>query len=184
MPKLIYYVAATIDGYIANKNNELDWLYEFMLGDDVTPYDDFYRGIGAVIMGAKTYEWIMTNSPDDWPYKNVPAFVLSHRALSTPEGLNITITNETVRAIAARAKKEANGKDVWLVGGGKTAAHFAEAGELQQIFLTTIPVFLGEGVEVLPVSEKVHVIPKTQRFLRSGAIESLLDIVGAILLRK
>ncbi|MCE1782210.1 dihydrofolate reductase, partial [Enterobacter hormaechei] len=74
------------------------------------------------------------------------------------------------------AKKMANGKDVWLVGGGKTAAYFAEAGELQQIFLTTIPVFLGAGIEVFPVSEKVHVIPKTQRFLRSGAIESLLDV--------
>ncbi len=41
------------------ENHELDWLYEFTLGDDATPYDDFYREIGAVIMGAETYEWIM-----------------------------------------------------------------------------------------------------------------------------
>ncbi|MQL49016.1 dihydrofolate reductase [Photorhabdus khanii] len=176
MPKLIYYVAATIDGYIANNNHGLDWLDEFVLGDDATPYDDFYQGIGAVIMGSGTYEWIMANSSDDWPYKNIPAFVLSHRALPTPEGLNITITDKAAGDIAAVAKKTANGKNVWLVGGGKTAAYFAEVGELQKIFLTTIPVFLGTGIEVLPVSEKVSVTPKTQRFLRSGAIEILLDV--------
>ncbi|KTL61701.1 dihydrofolate reductase [Photorhabdus laumondii subsp. laumondii] len=176
MPKLIYYVAATIDGYIANNNHGLDWLDEFALGDDATPYDDFYQSIGAVIMGAETYEWIMANSSDDWPYKNIPAFVLSHRALPMPEGVNITITNETAGNIAAVAKKVANGKNVWLVGGGKAAEYFAEAGELQQIFLTMIPVFLGTGIEILPVSEKVRVTPKNQRLLRSGAIEILLDV--------
>ncbi|EQB98829.1 dihydrofolate reductase family protein [Photorhabdus temperata] len=156
MPKLIYYVAATIDGFIANNTHDLDWLDEFVLGDDATPYDDFYQGIGAVIMGSGTYEWIMANSSDDWPYKNIPAFVLSHRTLPKHEGLNITITNKAAGDIAA--------------------AYFAEVGELQQVFLTTIPVFLGTGIEVLPVSEKVSVTPKTQRFLRSGAIEILLDV--------
>ncbi|ERT12373.1 dihydrofolate reductase family protein, partial [Photorhabdus temperata] len=86
MPKLIYYVAATIDGFIANNTHVLDWLDEFVLGDDATPYDDFYQGIGAVIMGSGTYEWIMANSSDDWPYKNIPAFVLSHRTLPKHEG--------------------------------------------------------------------------------------------------
>ncbi|KER01405.1 dihydrofolate reductase [Photorhabdus temperata subsp. temperata] len=147
MPKLIYYVAATIDGFIANNTHDLDWLDEFVLGDDATPYDDFF-----------------------------PTFVLSHRTLPKHEGLNITITNKAAGDIAAVAKKAANGKNVWLVGGGKTAAYFAEAGELQQVFLTTIPVFLGTGIEVLPVSEKVSVTPKTQRFLRSGAIEILLGV--------
>ncbi|WP_350307445.1 dihydrofolate reductase family protein [Photorhabdus viridis] len=149
---------------------------EFELGDDATPYDDFYQGIGALIMGSGTYEWIMENSSDDWPYKNIPAFVLSHRTLLKPERLNITITNKAAGDIAAVAKKAANGNNVWLVGGGKTAAYFAEAGELQQVFLTTIPVFLGTGIEVLPVNEKVSVTSKTQRFLRSGAIETLLDV--------
>lgn len=56
MSKLIYYVAASMDGYIATQDHELDWLTNFILGDDATPYDDFYQSIGAVIMGDKTYK--------------------------------------------------------------------------------------------------------------------------------
>ncbi len=77
MSKLIYYVAASMDGYIATQDHELDWLTNFILGDDATPYDDFYQSIGAVIMGGKTYSWIMENAHGDWPYKDVPAFILT-----------------------------------------------------------------------------------------------------------
>ncbi|MEL3925737.1 hypothetical protein V1481_20540 [Aeromonas enteropelogenes] len=62
----------------------------------------------------------------------------------------------------------------WL--GGETAAYFAEAGELQQLFITTIPVFLGSGVAVLPVSHNLRVIPKVQRILQSGALECVSDV--------
>ncbi|WMV72593.1 dihydrofolate reductase family protein [Xenorhabdus griffiniae] len=176
MSKLIYYVAATMDGYIATENHELDWLYEFTLGDDATPYDDFYRGIGAAIMGAETYEWIMKNSADDWPYRDIPSFILSSRKLSVPVGINAVVTQESPKSIASKARLAAKGKDVWVVGGGKTAACFANAGELEQLFITTIPVFLGSGVHVLPIDQKTKVVPKMQRLLQSGAIETLMDV--------
>ncbi|MDC9581056.1 hypothetical protein PSI15_05620 [Xenorhabdus sp. PR6a] len=70
----------------------------------------------------------------------------------------------------------AKGKDVWVIGGGKTAASFADAGELQQLFITTIQVVLGSGLPVLPVSQTVYVTPNKQRCLRNGAIETIMDI--------
>lgn len=176
MSKLVYYVAASMDGYIATQQHKLGWLENFTLGDDATPYDDFYQSIGAVIMGADTYNWIMKNAPDDWPYENVPAFIMTHRELAIPAGLNITLVQDDAKTIAAQAKLAAGEKDVWLVGGGKTAAYFAEVGELQQLFITTIPVFLGSGVAVLPVSHNVQVIPKVQRILQSGALECVSDV--------
>jgi dihydrofolate reductase len=89
--RLVYYVAATMDGYIATQQHKLDWLESFTLGDDATPYDDFYQTIGAVVMGAETYSWIMSNSVDDWPYQNVPAFVVTSRDLPVPPSLDITL---------------------------------------------------------------------------------------------
>ncbi|WP_340618982.1 dihydrofolate reductase family protein [Xenorhabdus entomophaga] len=70
MSKLIYYVAASMDGYIATENHALDWLYACSPGDDATPYDEFYQDIGAAIMGSETYEWILKNTSGEWPYKN------------------------------------------------------------------------------------------------------------------
>lgn len=176
MSRLIYYVAASMDGYIATPKHSLDWLESFELGDDATPYDEFYQTIGAVIMGVNTYHWIMESSPKKWPYQNLPAFILTHKDLEVPTELNIKATQEDAHIIAKQAKQEAGGKDVWLVGGGKTAAYFAEAGQLQQLFITTIPVFLGSGVEILPVNHNLRVQPKVRRFLQSGAQECISDI--------
>jgi len=176
MSTLIYYVAATLDGYIATQQHKLDWLDNFSLGDDATPYDDFYETVGAVVMGSQTYDWIMSNSPDDWPYQDVPAFVMSNQDLSAHTNLDITFVRGDAGAIAAKARHAAKGKNVWLVGGGKTAACFADAGELQQLFITTIPVFLGSGVPVLPVDHALEVVLRKQRTLQSGAMEYVLDV--------
>lgn len=179
MSTLVYYVAATLDGYIATQQHKLDWLENFALGDDATAYDDFYQTIGAVVMGSQTYEWIMSNAPDDWPYQDVPAFVMSNRNLSAPANLDITFLRGDASAIAVRARQAAKGKNVWLVGGGKTAACFANAGELQQLFITTIPTFIGTGVPVLPVDRALEVVLREQRTLQSGAMECILDVKKA-----
>ncbi|CDG15817.1 dihydrofolate reductase family protein [Xenorhabdus doucetiae] len=176
MSKLIYYVAATMDGYIAAEHHELDWLYDCPPGDDATPYDAFYQNIGAAIIGTGTYEWIMKNAAGEWPYQNIPSFILSSRNLTLSADINAVVTQDNPQAIAAKAKAAAKGKDVWVIGGGKTAASFADAGELQQLFITTVPVFLGSGIPVLPVSQPVHVTPNKQRCLRNGTIETIMDI--------
>jgi dihydrofolate reductase len=120
----------------------------------------------------------MSNAPDDWPYQDVPAFVMSNRNLSVPANLDITFVRGEAGPIAARARQAAKGKNVWLVGGGKTAACFADAGELQQLFITTIPIFLGTGVPVLPVVRALDVVPRKQRTLQSGAMEWVLDVIA------
>ncbi|MFK3818290.1 dihydrofolate reductase family protein [Pseudomonas sp. NPDC089407] len=127
-------------------------------------------------MGSRTFEWILSNSPDDWPYRDVPAFVVTKRHLTLPADLDITLVSGDASAIAAKARNAAKGKSVWLVGGGQTAAGFAEAGELQQLFITTIPVFLGSGVPVLPVDRALDVVLRKQRTLQSGAMECILDL--------
>lgn len=110
MSKLVYYVAATMDGYIATQQHKLDWLESFTLGDDATPYDDFYQTIGAVVMGAATYCWIISNSPDDWPYQNVPAFVMTSRDLPVPPGLDISLLQAMLERSQQKRSKQPKGK--------------------------------------------------------------------------
>lgn len=177
MAKIIYYVAASQDGYIATTDHQLDWLDSFPLGEDATPYETFYKTIGAVVMGAETYRWIMTHSANSWPYSQIPALVVSNKPLVIPDDLDITQVAGDAKDIAQLARQAAEGRDVWLVGGGKTAAWFADSGELQQLFITTIPVFLGQGVEILPVKQSLRAIPHQPRVLKNGATECVMDLL-------
>ncbi len=177
MSKIIYYVAASQDGYIATTDHQLDWLDSFPLGADATPYETFYETIGAVVMGAETYRWIMTHSANSWPYSQIPTLVISNSPLVFPESLNITQVTGDASTVAQYARQAAKERDVWLVGGGKTAAWFADAGELQQLFITTIPVFLGKGVEILPVRQSIRAIPQSLRVLKNGATECVMDLL-------
>jgi len=176
MSKLIYYVAVSMDGFIATVDHKLDWLETFTLGEDATPYEDFYRTIGAVIMGAETWRWIMQHAGDHWPYKAIPAFVISHQPLALGAEHNIKQLSGEARQMATQAKEAAQGKNVWLIGGGVTAACFAQAGELDELFVTTIPILLGQGVPLLPVTTACKMTVQSQRLLHSGAAEWVLSL--------
>ena len=102
-----YYCAATLDGYIAEADDTIDWLtgYEGHYdGNGAQPveggYDDFYPEIGALVIGAVTYEWILkhTAGGGEWPYMGKPCWILSSRALTVPEGdrVDVRIVNAPI----------------------------------------------------------------------------------------
>lgn len=177
MSTIIYYVAASQDGYIATTDHQLDWLENFPQAEDATPYEVFYQTVGAVVMGAETYRWIMAHSANNWPYSQIPALVVSRRALVIPDNVNITQVTGDASTVARLARQAAKERDVWLVGGGKTAAWFADAGELQQIFITTIPIFLGQGIEILPIKQPLSTLPHSFRALKNGATETVINVL-------
>ena len=82
MTRTVYYSATTLDGYLADENDSLDWLF-VQEQDDNGPlnYGDFIKGIGAVAMGATTYQWILDHNArtgDKWAY-DIPSWVFTHR---------------------------------------------------------------------------------------------------------
>ena len=154
----------------------MHWLENFVLGPDATPYSNFYGKIGCIITGANTYEWIL-GFHDKWLYPEQPCLVMTHRNLSAPEWLDIRFINQPIENVLNDATAHANGKDVWLLGGGKTAAQFADAGLIDEMIITTIPVFIGKDVQVLPVTKPLRVKPTIIRQLRGGASETFLDVL-------
>ncbi|SNY44766.1 dihydrofolate reductase family protein [Paractinoplanes atraurantiacus] len=164
MPKTQYYTATTLDGYLADEHNSLDWLFEVDEGSEgradesgVTPFAAFFADVGAFAMGATTYEWVLDHdalldNPAKWAeyYGDVPAWVFTHRDLPPIPGANLTFVRGDVRPVHEAMTKAAAGKNIWLVGGGALAATFADAGLLDEIIVGVAPVTLSAGAPLLP----------------------------------
>ena len=109
-------------------------------------YDRFYEGIGALVMGSATYEFVL-DEVDEWPYAGKPTWVLSSRELPRPEGAGdeLRIIESPVTDLYDEMTAAAGGRDLWVVGGGNVASQFADAGLLDELLITIAPVVLGDG---------------------------------------
>ncbi|WP_245159104.1 dihydrofolate reductase family protein [Blastococcus sp. TF02A-35] len=147
---LTYHTATTLDGFIADPDDSLDWLLR-QQHDASGPFgfDEFMAGIGAVVMGSTTYEWVLAHEGDAWPYA-MPTWVMTSRDLAPVEGADIRFASGDVRAVHEEMTAAAGGKDLWLVGGGDLAGQFAEAGLLDEVVVSVAPVTLGAGRPLLP----------------------------------
>ncbi|MFI5892117.1 dihydrofolate reductase family protein [Actinoplanes sp. NPDC051513] len=160
MPKTQYYTATTIDGFIADESNSLDWLFEVGSGPDgsaTNPFAEFFADVGAFAMGATTYQWVLDHdnlldNPGKWKeyYGDVPAWVFTHRSLPPIPGATLHFVQGDVRPVHEAMTAAAAGKNIWVVGGGELAGSFADASLLDELILGVAPVALGAGAPVLP----------------------------------
>jgi dihydrofolate reductase len=152
-----YYTATTLDGFIAAPDNSLDWLFTRQREPEgPLNYDAFIAEVGAMAMGATSYEWILEHEfsardPADWtwPY-DLPCWVFTHRQLPVVPGARIEFTSGDVAAVHAKMVEAAGGRNVWIVGGGDLAGQFADAGLLDEVIVKIAPVTLGAGAPLLP----------------------------------
>ncbi len=150
-----YYTAASLDGFIATVDDSLEWL--FPLGDiNETSYPQFIQSVGALAMGSATYEWMLrhvikagSESPGEWPYEQ-PTWVFSSRGLPDIPGADIRFVKCDVRPVHDQMRAAANGRNVWLVGGGGLVGQFYDAGLLDEIIVQVGSVTLGSGKPLLP----------------------------------
>lgn len=152
MPRIQYFVAASLDGFIATSTDDLDWLLQFDgFEGGADSYGEFMSGVGCIVMGGETYAWLMEHEPGRWPYTDTPSYVFTHHEYRAPEGADITFVRGDVREFMADFERAAGDRNIWVVGGGNLAAQFADAGLLDDIILSVIPVVLGSGKRLLPV---------------------------------
>ncbi len=152
-----YYTATSLDGFIADADNSLEWLFK-QQQDREGPlnYNDFIARVGALAMGATTYEWILVHEfadkdPADWkwPY-DVPSWVFTHRQLQAVPGAEIVFRSGDVAAVHAEMRAAAGERNLWIVGGGDLVGQFADAGLLDEVIVYVAPVTLGAGARLLP----------------------------------
>ena len=153
--KTIYYTATSLDGFIATEDDSLEWL--FPLGDvNDTSYPQFIAHVGALAMGASTYEWMLRHGlkvseqmGSAWPYSQ-PCWVFTHRVLPGVNGADVRFVQGSVKSVHAEMVEAANGKDVWIVGGGDLAGQFHDSGLLDEAIVQVASVTLGKGKPLFP----------------------------------
>jgi uncharacterized protein YecE (DUF72 family)/dihydrofolate reductase len=153
-----YFTATSIDGYIADQDNSLDWLFQAhdeAHGED--RWEAFIAQVGAMAMGATTYDWVLEHEklleePAKWHefYGDIPCWVFTHRDLPAIGDADIRFVQGDVRRVHEEMTAGANGKNIWLVGGGELVGGFADEGLLDEIQLHVAPVTLGGGAPLLP----------------------------------
>jgi dihydrofolate reductase len=157
MSRTQYYCASTLDGFIAEADDTLDWLLKYEgsdEGEEAEPgggggYERFYEGVGALVSGSVTYEFILDHMDESsaWPYEGKPCWILSSRDLPVPEGegVDVRIVNAKVRDLYEEMIAAAGDHNLWVVGGGNVASQFADEGLLDDLLVTVVPVVLGRG---------------------------------------
>lgn len=162
----VYCTATSLDGYIADDDESLSWL--FATPGDAEPadydpsapspslpqlhFDRFFAGVGAIVVGINTFEWVRRDltkngEPFVWPY-SLPTWVVTHRSPDPVDG--VEFFSGDVGELHPRLVDAADGRDVWVIGGGDLAGQFADHGLLDRLWIHQCPVVLSAGRPLLP----------------------------------
>ena len=144
MGRVQLYIAASLDGFIADADGGIGWLTAFERPDEDHGFGDFIAGAGAMAMGATTYEQLVAEH--GWPPGQPPAWVFTRRDLHVPAGADVRLTAASPAEALDEMRAAAGDRNVWLVGGGELVASFLEAGLVDDVLLFAVPVILGAGV--------------------------------------
>jgi dihydrofolate reductase len=152
-----YYTATSLDGFIADPDNSLDWLFTRKREEDgPLNYDAFIADVGALAMGSTTYEWILDHEFADkdpaewkWPY-DIRGWVFTHRRLPVVPNSGVKFTSADIPTVHKEMVAAAGARNIWIVGGGDLAGQFADEGLLDEVIVSIAPVTLGGGAPLLP----------------------------------
>lgn len=149
MAKILGYIAASLDGLIADGDGKLDWLFKY---DDMDlgehDYRAFLKRIRTVVMGRGTYDFL-AKDPSPWAYGDQRAIVVTSRPIEQPKG-PLEIRSD-IDALIAELRALEDG-DVWMLGGGQLQMAFLERGALDEIEIYVIPEMLGSGQPLFPLT--------------------------------
>lgn len=179
--RFIYRTATSLDGFIADRDNSLGWLFAADHGDEqAAQHQQFLDGVAVIVEGATTYEWVLgeTNmlaEPDKWQiyYGSRPTFVFTSRRLPRPRGADVRFVTGAVLDALPAIQAAASDCDVWIVGGGDLAGQFFEADALDRVELSIAPVTLGAGAPLLP-----RRIESSRLRLRHASAEAQFLVAG------
>lgn len=138
---LILFIAVSLDGYIATKEESLDWLFS-VEGEGDNGYSEFYETVDTVLMGKKTYDWVIDHA-EDFPYQNKACYVFTRSDVEDTE--HVQFVRDDVVDFTNQLKQQ-EGRNIWIVGGGELLSSFMKEQLLDELIVTVSPVLLGSGI--------------------------------------
>ncbi|MGX7231023.1 dihydrofolate reductase family protein [Enterococcus pseudoavium] len=140
MARAVFYGAISLDGFLADKEDRLEWLYQ-QEGGELVPYEAFYQTIDYTMMGRRTYEVVKRDQELTVIYPEKENYVFSHSVLEVDSNLQV-VNEDPVEFI----KNLPADKTVWVVGGGALLQPVIEASLIEEWWIQIVPLLLGEGI--------------------------------------
>ncbi|WP_242926611.1 dihydrofolate reductase family protein [Pontibacter vulgaris] len=172
MRRIVLYIAASLDGYIARPDGNIDWLQDkkYNIPDEDFGYSAFLETIDTTLMGNSTYKAVL-GMDMPFPYSDKKNYVFSRSAHENTE--HVTFVKDNIVDFVEKLKEQP-GKDIWLIGGGELNALVLNAGLLDEIILTYIPIILGKGIPLFSADAREHklkLLPAHNNLYRNGFLQ-------------
>lgn len=146
---LVLFIASSLDGYIATKEESLEWLFK-VEGEGDNGFAEFYETVDTVIMGKRTYDWVMKQDIKEFPYKNKECYVFTRAVVEDTE--NVRFVNDDVTDFVHKLKDK-EGKNIWIVGGGELLYSFLQEKLVDEFIITVAPTIIGKGIPLFRVGD-------------------------------
>ena len=139
-------VATSADGYIARPDGDIEWLTKRPAPKGFYGIGKFMNSIDTKLLGRKTYDLsVQMGATFD---TQTPHCVFSRRPAPASVPAGVEFISEAIGAFAKRLRT-GKGKDIWMMGGGGVIASFLDAGEIDDVIMAVIPIFIGEGIPLI-----------------------------------
>lgn len=174
MRKTILYIAASLDGYIADSTKSVNWIK----GQDdsiemLDTYTPFFATVDTVIMGKRTYKQIITElSPEHWPYSGVKTYIFTHELQPDTDDIKFISSNPCP---FVNDLKQVSGKNIWICGGADIINQLIKEDLIDVFHITTIPIILGGGVRLFNETNYKMKLKLINTMNYNGIIESVYE---------
>lgn len=169
--EVILYIAASQDGYIADKEGKLDFLPEIPDDGYDYGYKEMYDSVDVIIMGRTTYDYITDWSPaGEWPYADKVCYVYTHQSRLSED--NIRFTNDEPEVLLQKIYSEGFNR-VWIMGGGEIIRLFLQKDLIDIFDLFYVPVLLGDGIPLFPPRFPLTSLVLEKIDTRGGMVETI-----------
>lgn len=143
--KLVLYISCSLDGYIAGPNDDLSFLNRMQLEGEDYGYQAFVDAIDTVIVGRRTYDWVV-NQGYDFPHTNKECYIITSQ-IRAKEG-NLTFYQGDLKELVQRLKSSNSPKHIFCDGGAQVVHQLLAAQLIDEIILSVVPVLLGAGTRL------------------------------------
>ncbi len=181
MPKCSVFIATSLDGFIARKNGDLDWLPGSDGASEAQDYGykSFFESIDVLVLGRKTYE--LAASHPQWPYAEKPVVVLSSRYPRAFQSVSHTVEGTSLSPRELLAVLESRGSRNVYVDGGRTIQSFLRDRLIDEMTLTRVPVLLGEGIALFgAIGRDVKLRHVSTTAFPSGFVQSKYEVDNGV----